>query len=185
MHRLRFQTALDLYGAFPMVAPEVGEEATEENPVAFAQRLAGAGKELQALIFCAYLLPRREAVLWACDSARALPGAPSAGDVGCVDAAEQWLRAPDEATRYRAHLVATAADQASPPTWAAHAAGYASRNLLPPDIGQAPLPEHLTALAAGTLFKLAPLRLAPDEKPGWFRARLERGIQLAAGPMQG
>ena len=182
MNRLRFVTARDLFDAFPTAAADVAAEADDSESIAFMQKLARDGKLIGALSFCAYLLPRREAVHWACDSVRALPGAPSGAALACLETAERWVRTPDEPLRFEAARTALASEQTSPATFAAYAAGYAGRNLTPPEFGIAPAPEQLTAQSVRCVFLLAKLHVTPDAQPAWYTSRLERGIKLATGP---
>jgi hypothetical protein len=179
MHRLRFTTASALFEAFPTAVADVGGPVVEQESLAYAAELAGSGNIMGALSFVAYLLPRREAVHWACQSVRSLPGSPDDGETACLEAAERWVRTPDEDLRFAAARTALGAQQTSPATFAAYGAGYAGRTLAPPDLGPAPAAPHLTARSVSCVFLLAGLRVAQDRQTAWRRTALEAGVRLA------
>ena len=70
MASLRFPTVSDLYGAFPTAKDDVGTDPGNEPPLTFLQSLVEKESWDKAVSFCAYLLPRREAVWWGCQSLR-------------------------------------------------------------------------------------------------------------------
>ena len=74
MPLLRFATAHALFDAFPEVSQKVTVEPTDQSPIVFLKALSSADKLPDAVTFCAYLLPRREAVWWACGCVRRLLG---------------------------------------------------------------------------------------------------------------
>ena len=68
MAHLRFERVRDVIDAFPSVAFELDIEPSDEGSLDFLSSLAGGGELDKAVGFCAYLLPRREAVWWGCRS---------------------------------------------------------------------------------------------------------------------
>ena len=74
MTRVRFATAIDLFETFPEVSKTIGVPPTDKPPLDFLRGLSAQGRLEDAVTFCAYLLPRREAVWWSCASVRALSG---------------------------------------------------------------------------------------------------------------
>jgi hypothetical protein len=69
---VRFATARALFESYPEVETKIGVAPTDHPPIDFAKGLLSNGKLADAMTFCAYLLPRREAVWWACTSVRTL-----------------------------------------------------------------------------------------------------------------
>src|SRR5229473_3186356 len=74
MSRVRFATARALYETFPEVSEQIKVAPTDQFPIDFLKDLVSKDKLDEAVAFCAYLLPRREAVWWACTCARASLG---------------------------------------------------------------------------------------------------------------
>jgi hypothetical protein len=179
MEKLRFATARDLFQAFPTAAEDVGAPASTEPAMAYAESLAQSGKLLGALSFFAYLLSRRETVWWACQSVRTLPTGLLAAEKQVLETAESWVRDPEEAQRLAAHRCALLSDARSPATWAAFAAAFAGQIFGSNEFGPMPIPIHLTARAARTVFLLAGSRLSPSVKDEYLRACLDRAIGLA------
>ncbi len=133
-------------------------------PSSLLDRLEAAGEADAALCLAAHALPPREAVWWACKCARAtadasgaFEGAPALERVA-VDAAEAWVRQPDEAARARAYR-------------AAQAGRFRSAE----------------ALAALAVFWVASqtLSMSAEAAAGQLGGSVERSVRLAAlrGPM--
>jgi hypothetical protein len=184
MSPARFTTARDLFAAFPTAAKDIGAEPTGEAPLAFAAAQAAAGKEMAAIAFCAYLLERRKASWWACQAMRGLPSAPTPHELRALEAAEKWVRQPDEAFRTAAYDVACAGDKRSPATFVAYAAGFAGPSL---KLASAKAPEallirvapELTAQSVRAAFLLAGARLPLAQKSDYLRRWLDQGMRLA------
>ena len=65
MSRVRFATVRALFETFPEVARQIGAAPTDQTPTEFLRGLASQGKLDEAATVCAYLLPRREAIVGA------------------------------------------------------------------------------------------------------------------------
>ena len=72
MSRVRFATAKALFDTFPEAYKKIGAKPTDQFPIDFLSGLVSQGKLEDAVTFCSFLLPRREAVWWACGCAREL-----------------------------------------------------------------------------------------------------------------
>jgi hypothetical protein len=179
MEKLRFATARDLFQAYPTAAADVGAPATAEPPLDYVKALTDSGNLLGALSFCAYLLSRRETVWWACQCVRALPENLGPAELRVLEAAEVWVRDPEEAQRLAAHRSALIGDARSPASWAAFAAAFAGQIFGTGEFGPVAIPAHLTARAVRTVFLLASGRLSPRVKDEYLRACLDRAIGLA------
>src|SRR5215467_11903561 len=125
MSRVRFATARALYETFPADVTRITVAPTDEAPVTFLKNLSDSGKLEDAVTFCAYLLPRREAVWWACRSARTAPGRIADERAPALLAAEAWVSDPDDEHRQTALEVGIKGHCDDPLTWVALAAGWA------------------------------------------------------------
>jgi hypothetical protein len=133
--------------------------AGAEGVAEAAARLRTAGHaEDEARLF-AYALPRREAVWWACMCARAVPdpGLPAA-DAQALDAAEQWVRKPDDSNRRAAMVAAEATAYRTAEAWAAQAAGWSGGSVAPEGQPVVPPADHLCGTAVIGTVKLAAVR---------------------------
>jgi hypothetical protein len=148
MSRVRFATARALFETFPPSVTRIAVEPTDESPIAFLQRLSADGKLQDAVTFCAYLLPRREAVWWACGCARSLLGDIRQSQAAGLLAAEAWVYEPDEKRQRAALEIGTRSDSNDPLTWLALAAGWSGGLLAPHPQKPVPMPHYMTARAA-------------------------------------
>jgi hypothetical protein len=179
MTRVRFHSARSLFEAFPEVATKIAEPATDESPLVFARNLADAGKFGEAVTFCAYLLPRRESVWWACRSVRALLGDRARGQAPCLLAAETWAQKPDEEHREAALRVGAAGDGDDPATWLARAAGWAGGMLISNPKNPVPVPHYMTARASRIAVLLSARFVPPSEREARLAACVAAAAKLA------
>ncbi|MBR0800715.1 hypothetical protein JQ615_35675 [Bradyrhizobium jicamae] len=171
---MRFVTAKALYETFPEVLQAIGVEPTDQPPIEFVKALVLTGKLPEAATFCAYLLPRREAVWWACTSVRTL-GADTRAETSM--AAEAWVYQPDDHHRQRALDTGTMGDQNEPQTWLALAAGWSGGVRM---VGgqQVPNPPFMTARAARVAILLSAGRLGVAERTSGLRSCVAAAIKL-------
>ncbi|WP_156678756.1 DUF6931 family protein [Sphingomonas profundi] len=103
----------------------------------------------EAAAALALMLPRRQAVWWACLCARLLPDvAARPADGAAIEAAETWVQTQSPEDAEQAGALAEACDAGAPARWAAMAAFWSGPSLAPR--GQqavAPAP-HLAGVAA-------------------------------------
>jgi hypothetical protein len=179
MSRVRFATARALYETFPEVAKRVGVEPTDQNPIEFAKALVAQGKAAEAATFCAYLLPRREAVWWACGCVRSLLGEiPQSRATGLL-VAEAWVYEPDDEHRLAALEAGTKGDSNDPLTWCALGAGWAGGLLISNPKKQVPMPQYMTARAARIAIIVGSLSVRRDRRPERLAACVAEGLKLA------
>jgi hypothetical protein len=176
MALLRFATARDVFEAFPSAHGHIGTAPNDQPPIAYLRELAKGQTPDDALAFCAYLLPRREAVWWASQCVRALLDQPTAADETALNAAEEWVREPGEANRR--HVLATgfAANRRVASTWVALAAGWSGGPMLPSDYGGPPAPPQLTAQSAFTAIEIALGGI--KDRAGEISRCVERGVRI-------
>lgn len=177
MARIRFTTVRDLYEAFASAQADIRVEPSDDSPLRVMRKLVAAGSLYQASAICAYLLPRREAVWWACESVRGLVGRPYPAEEENLQAAETWVREPEEEHRLAALQLGTRSDQASPATWAALAAGWSGGNI-GIDGAQMPALPFQTAKAVYSAVMIGVSRVAPADQNSRLRACVDRGIEL-------
>ena len=176
----RFPTARALFDAFPEVFQKISTAPTEQSPTHFLKGLSSADKLPEAVTFCAYLLPRREAVWWACRSVRTLSDdiAPDR-DAGLL-AAEAWVYEPEENHRETALDVGTKGESKNPTTWLALAAGW-SGGFLPSTTSQqpVPVPQYMTPRAVRIAVLTSVPKVHPSERSARLQKCIDEGIKLA------
>jgi hypothetical protein len=181
MASLRFATVRDLYEAFPTAQEDVGAEPSDEPSLTFVKSLVETQSWDKAVSFCAYLLPRREAVWWGCQSLRRMQPHNAPADTVALDAAEAWVREPQEHLRRAALDLGTQGDTRRPTTWVALAAGWSGGSIAAPEYGNVPAAPYQTARALRTGLLIAMSRIASEETDKLMKPCIEGGVQLALG----
>jgi hypothetical protein len=177
--RLRFNAAQQVFEAFPRVASGIALRPTEgESPIDFARRLLSSTGGFDPIVFIASVLPRREAVWWACQCIRAVNGGKTDD---ALAAAEAWVRKPEEAERRMALQVGTSGDTDVPTTWFALAAGHSGGSVAPEDAPPVHAWSEATAMNLKAGIILAIVRRPMAEIQAWIRACVEAGIRFAEG----
>ena len=184
MSGIRFATARALFETFPQSITKLAVAPTDESPVIFLKSLLAREKFEDAVTFCAYLLPRREAVWWACKSTRALPGAVPQDRPAALAAAEAWVREPDEQHREAALAVGAQGDVKEPMTWLALAAGWSSGSLSSNPKMPVPAPHYLTARAVRLAVLLSARSVQSPVRSAHLRSLVADGIQLAEAGLE-
>jgi hypothetical protein len=181
MSRLRFATARALFETFPSSVTRITAAPTDDSPLVFLNKLSANEQLNDAVTFCAYLLPRREAVWWACGSARSFLGDSVPTHADGLDAAEAWVHEPNEERRLIALDVGSRGDHNNALTWLALAAGWAGGTLHANPKMPVPVPQYLTPRAARLAILLSANGVAPAERASRMRARIAEGMKLAEG----
>lgn len=177
--------------------PRSGAEeiASRFEPTAEAKALLtpglGAAEFVAALVkkelwsdatgFVGQWLAKRDAVLWACLAARkALGEAPPPKERAALEAAERWLKTPDEPGRQACAAAAEALEYKVSPAMAAAGAAWSGGSLSKPDLPPVPPPENLTGKAASGAALMAGVAGAPDVA-GRLRELIGLGVEIAEG----
>jgi hypothetical protein len=179
MALLRFATAQDVFEAFPSAHKDIKTAPSDQPAIAYLRELAKGQTPDDALAFCAYLLPRREAVWWASQCVRSLLSGPTTADETALHAAEEWVREPAEANRCRVLVNGLAADRRSASTWVALAAGWSGGPMVVSDYGGPPAPPQLTAQSAFAAIRIA-LGGTKDRAAEILRC-VERAVRIMEG----
>lgn len=179
MSRIRFATARAVFEAFPEESRKIGAQAADQSPIDFLKSLMLRAELDDAVRFCALLLPRREAVWWACGCARSLLGKVPPDKAEPLLAAEAWVQQPETERREAALRIGTHGDSDDPLTWIALAAGWAGGMLFSHPERPIPMPPFMTARAARLAVQLGAGAVDRNERPARLRACVAEGIRLA------
>jgi hypothetical protein len=186
MARLRFETVRDVFDAFPIAQHELSLEPNDEPSLQFLQALVSRDELDKAVGFCAFLLPRREAVWWGCRSVKTLVPARSEEEEQAITVAEQWVREPEEERRLAALELGVRGSSKLPSTYLALAAGWSGGRMnVGADEAPVPIPPHQTARVVRAAVLIAACRVEMAQKPELLRLCLEDGIQIASDETQG
>jgi hypothetical protein len=144
--------------------------------------LEAGGFLVEATRVLAYALPKREAVWWACMcAAHTAPADLPEPDRLARDAAEQWVRQPNDKNRRAAARQADATTFETPDALCAYAVFWTGDTIGPEDQPPVPPTPHMTGkMVAGAVY-LAAVR--PDVQREVVRLKrfLESGRIIAAG----
>ena len=179
MFQTRFVTTLALFETFPRSVTKIAAEPTEEPPTIFLKQLSAQHKFEDAVAFCAYLLPRREAVWWGCRCVRALLRDIAASRARPINAAEAWVYDPSDENRRTALEVGKQGDNNDPLSWLALAAGWSGGALLAHPQFVVPVPAYMTPRAARIAILLSARHFQPDQYTARMQACIMDGIKLA------
>jgi hypothetical protein len=179
MSRVRFATARALFETFPETFKKIKTAPTDQFPINFLKDLMSQSKLDDAVTFCSFLLPRREAVWWACGCARALLDDLRQSRAPGLVAAEAWVCEPDDERRQRALDVGTKGDSNDPLTWLALAAGWSGGMLVSHPQKQIPVPPYMTARAVRIAIVLSAGMVSKKERGARLGNCIAEAIKLA------
>jgi hypothetical protein len=181
MRQDRFLTARDVFEAFPTAGEDIEAAPSEAAPLDFLLGLIDSATPEDAIGFCAYLLPRREAVWWGCSCVRGLSDEAGRGQVErsrAFMAAECWVKDPQHSRRIEAMRIGLASPRSDASTWLALGAAWSGGDMT--DNPQAPVvaPPHLTAKAIRAAILIALARNATLERRARLSVCIEHGVKL-------
>lgn len=177
--RIRFSTAQNVFEAFPDLRRLIPRPSNDSAALDYPRSLLTSRRPLDAIVFLAHLLPRREAVWWARQCVEAL--LPESAEDAALRAADAWVRSPEEETRRAALDIGNAADQAIATTWLALAAAWSGGSMAAPD--QKPhIPQpSACARAANAAIALAISGGEPETIAARIQACAAAGLRFAEG----
>ena len=184
MTRLRFETVRDVLEAFPVAERLIDVEPNDEPSLRFLQGLAAGGDLDKAAGFCAFLLPRREAVWWGCWTVKAFVPSRTREEDEAIGAAADWVCEPEDGRRLTALAIGIRGSSKLPSTYLALAAGWSGGRM---DVGTGepvPVPPHQTARLVRAAVLIAACGVDMERKSDVLRGCLEDGIRLAFGERQ-
>ena len=177
--RIRFASARNVFEAFPDLGRILAPPADDPAPLDYTQTALSSPRPTDAIIFLAYLLPRREAVWWAIQCVRAMLG--SDADDEALRAADAWVRAPEDDNRRAALAAWNAGGQRAATTWLAFAARWSGGSVTPPNQDPMPAPPAACAQGVHTAVILAACAGDPLCVVDRLKACAEAGIRFADG----
>jgi hypothetical protein len=175
MSRLRFTSAQQVFAAFETAREDIAAEPSEAEPLQFLRQLLAGERPEQAISFCAYLLPRREGVWWACQAIR---DAGAADDMPLLERAEAWVKVPEEDNRRAALTAADAAAVKGACAWAAYGAGWSGGNMTDNPAHPVRPPSYLTAKAIRVAVLMVLARAPPGQRVQRIGAVANRAAEL-------
>jgi hypothetical protein len=177
--RIRFEAARDVFEAFSDLRRLVPAPTDDCAALDYVRRLVDSRRPMNAILYLAHVLPRREAVWWARQCVGALLGAQAEDDF--LRAADAWVRAPEEERRRAALEIGAAGEQNRATTWLALAAGRSGGSMTAPD--QKPLAAQPSACAraANAAITLAICAGDPYAIKTRINACVEAGLSFAEG----
>lgn len=179
--RIRFSTSQQIGEAFPALNEDLNSPLDAKPPIPFAEKLLAGKTPEDAVTFCAYMLPRREAVWWACQCLRVLQSDFADAEQENLRLAEEWVRNPDEANRVMALRTGMGADKSAPATWLALAVAWSGGSMVENEEYPVPPPPELTAKSANAAI-LSALAFTPaSDRAGKLKACVEACIRFANG----
>lgn len=134
-----------------------------------------------AVRFLAFALPAREAIWWACLTARGNQDQPTEAEAECLDRAVAWVYEPGEAKRRACMEAAERAQFEGAAAYAALAVFWSGGSLAPEDMPEAQPDPSLCAIGAGASVLLAITSGKPQMLGERFEAAMRRGIDIANG----
>jgi hypothetical protein len=183
MARLRFETVRDVIEAFPIAEHELDLEPSDERSLDFLSARTSGDDALQhdkGIGFCAFLLPRREAVWWGCRAVRRFVPKGTLDEEEGFRVAEQWVNDPDEDRRMTALELGLRYSSKLPTTHLALAAGWSGRTFAIGGGDPLPIQPHQTARAVRAAILIAACRASMAERPEVMRSCLEEGAKIAS-----
>jgi hypothetical protein len=138
-----------------------------------------------AVRFLSHGLPVRIAVKWGCACSRELlPADQMEKSQASLEAAEAWLSAPADETRWKARDAAEKSNMSSPADLIAMAVFFSGGSITPPETPvTAPPPYIANKLAAGGI-ELAVLSQTPAKAAERFRRTLQLSREIVKGERQ-
>lgn len=156
--------------------------AADPSPLDFLQSLIAQKLYPDAVRFLARALPKREAVWWACLSARScLTEKTEPKLLQAVEAAEAWVYKPTETNRRQAFNAAEAASFENPAAWAGMGAFWSEGSMAPENVPAVPPADNLTAKAVAGAVMLAAVQSQPEKANDKYLFFLEQGVDIANG----
>jgi hypothetical protein len=176
--RLRFSTARQVFEAFSPAAGDIVTKPTDDDPLTFLRSLLTGPTPEDAISFCAYLLPRREAVWWACQCLRQIENSLSAADEQFIEKAEAWVKDSDEDTRRQVQEAVADSALDTPATWIAMGAVWSGGSISGPGNPPVPPPPHATAQAVRAAVLTSLASVDRRERQNYLHASVMSALKL-------
>jgi hypothetical protein len=177
---LHYSAAKDLFDAIPEAGEDIiSRPEGNESPLAFIATLQKSPTPEEAVAYTAYVLPKRKAVWWGHQCLTHLDHLLSGQDKLMLRLAEDWVREPEEAQRYRAMQEGMACKNSSPGVWIALAAGWSGGSLSAPEMARVPPPAALTPRAVNTGVMGILAKVDRKNRAATLKGFVDMGVSLA------
>ncbi len=155
-------------------------EPTEDPSLGFLESLTSSGAYDKAVGFCAFLLPRRDAVWWGCRAVPRFIGKQTLDEAEGIRVAEEWIKEPSEERRTTALELGMRYSHKLATTHLALAAGWAGHAFSIGGGDPIPIRPDQTALCVRSAILIAACRVSLAERPDLMRSCLEQGAKIAS-----
>lgn len=176
--RLRFSTARQVFEAFPPAMSDIVTVPTDDDPLIFLRSLLAGSTPEDAISFCAYVLPRREAVWWACQCVRQIESPLAQADERFIAKAEAWVKDPDDDTRLQVQQAVADSALDTPATWIAMGAAWSGGSISGQGNPPVPPPPYATAQAVRAAVLTSLARVDRSERQTYLSACVMSALKL-------
>jgi len=178
MMRLRFSSAEQVFEAFPTAHEDIEQVPADVEPLRFIQQLLESATPEDAVGFCAYLLPKREAVWWGCQCIRATTADMAAADKELLKITEAWVSRPEEENRIAALDAGMQASESGPVAWVALAAAWSGGSLTSEPMQPVAPEPYLTAKAVRAAVLTSIAMVPRPERKACLIAAVQAALKL-------
>jgi hypothetical protein len=175
---IRFSTARQVFDAFATAEHDIETPPTGEEPLIFLDSLLKGRTPEDAISFCAYMLPRREAVWWACQCVRQIENPLTPADDRFLLKVEAWVKDADEETRRQVHEAVENSALDTPATWIAMGAVWSGGSISGAGNPPVPPPPHATAQAVRAAVLTSLARVDRAERQNYLNASVMSALKL-------
>lgn len=178
----RFTNTRDVFATFPSAERDISAPPSDEPPLVFLEKLRRGETPEDAVSLLAYALGRREAVWWAAQSVRLLCRIAAGQEDAPLQAAEAWVRDPDDLRRRDALRLGMGGNQRLATPWVALAAGWSGGNIGPSSHAVVPATPEMTPKAVRTAILVALATVTARERAARLQACIDVGVPLMLRP---
>jgi len=166
---------------------ELSEEAEaiineQLSPALYVEKLLEQQFYVDAVLFLAFALPKREGVWWACLCAKGgLKDRATAEDLKAIELAEAWVYKPTAENCQRTMKAAESTNFHTAAGWAAIAAFWSGESISTVGGISTPPAEDLSCKAVNAAEALAASKQEPEKINEYHQHFLKEGIDIACG----
>lgn len=179
--RIRFSTARQVFDAYEELAEDIDTLPSDADPIDYLKTMLNADDFLQAATFCAYLLPKREAIWWALNAVRYVQPEQTTQSMRLLTLVDDWVREPGGEIRAKAAREAETSDRRQAATWVAYAVAWTGGSMSPIEDQHVPPPKALTAKACRAAILIAVSANSPVEQSKLWERTISAGVRFAQG----
>jgi pSer/pThr/pTyr-binding forkhead associated (FHA) protein len=158
------------------------------TPTQFVEELTKKNLFIDAILFLAHALCKRDAVVWACDCVNEIYKKElEQKDRVALIIAREWANEPDDKKRLVAKNISEELKFATPASWVAGGAFWSDGPFIQselaalPELPEIPILPNLTAHAVSGAIMLAAVQKDPEKAPEKYQQFIEMGIKMGVG----